>query len=103
MADRQPSAPKMALLNGAFIALTKGVDKLSLVCYDYVHGDYREDTMLLELRRKHRLTQEDVARGTGVTQAYISMLERGKRSPSSHFMADLSRYVERLTTNRVGA
>lgn len=59
--------------------------------------------MLLELRRKYRLTQEDVARGTGVTQAYISMMERGKRSPSRNFVADLSRYVERLNNSRMGA
>ena len=35
-----------------------------------------------ELRIKNKFTQEEVAKETGVTKDYISMVERGIRNPS---------------------
>lgn len=37
---------------------------------------------LLEIRKKKRLTQEQVALKSGIKRSYYSMIEGGKRNPS---------------------
>lgn len=35
-----------------------------------------------QLRKKHNLTQEELAAKIGVTAAYVGFIEQGKRNPS---------------------
>lgn len=44
-----------------------------------------------ELRIKNNFTQEEVAKETGVTKDYISMLERGIRNPSDKMKEKLAK------------
>lgn len=55
--------------------------------------------MIKGFRRKHRLTQEDVARVLGVSQAFVSMLENEKRPLSRRVEKSLREYSEQLNTD----
>jgi transcriptional regulator with XRE-family HTH domain len=44
-----------------------------------------DGNMLKEARRAKNWTQQDAAQALGVTQAYLSMLETGRRTVSKHF------------------
>lgn len=48
---------------------------------------------LVEARRRHKLSQHDLAERTGMTQANISRIERDKVSPSLH---TLNRLLEAM-------
>lgn len=41
-----------------------------------------EEISFKELRLKNKLTQEQLAKKTGFSKDYISMIERGERNPS---------------------
>src|SRR5260370_7156603 len=45
-----------------------------------------DGTMLREARQNKNWTQEQAARALGVTQAYLSMLEKGRRTVSESFV-----------------
>jgi len=46
--------------------------------------------ILKQIRKKQGLTQHKVAEIIGVSKDYISMIERGKRTPSSKIILKLS-------------
>jgi len=50
-----------------------------------------EEYNIQELRIKNNLTQYQVARKTGVTKDYISMIERGIRNPSDKMKEKLAK------------
>lgn len=50
-----------------------------------------EEYNMQELRIKNNFTQEEVAKKTGVTKDYISMIERGVRNPSDKMKEKLAR------------
>lgn len=39
-------------------------------------------TKLIETRRKHNLTQEQLAEKVGISRAYLTNIENGKHTPS---------------------
>ena len=50
-----------------------------------------KDYNIQELRIKNNLTQDEVAKETGVTKDYISMIERGIRNPSDKMKEKLAK------------
>lgn len=61
-------------------------------------------TLVRKWRKDSGLTQEQVARLTGVTSGYIRMIEKGDRSPSAEALVDLLRVfaVRHLTDYKIG-
>ena len=53
-----------------------------------------EEYNMQELRIKNNFTQEEVAKKTGVTKDYISMIERGVRNPSDKMKEKLGLPVD---------
>ncbi len=51
-------------------------------------------TILRSTRRAMDLTQAEVAKKTGVSASYISLLESGARKPSFEVMHDLNRLYQ---------
>lgn len=49
---------------------------------------------LKQLRKKRKLTQNEVAVLTGTTSQYISMIERGERIPSDEMKFKLSKIYQ---------
>lgn len=49
---------------------------------------------LRELRRRKGLTQEKLALEAGAERAYVSLIERGKSSPSARMMFKLCEILE---------
>ena len=49
---------------------------------------------LKQLRKKRKLTQNEVAVLTGTTSRYISMIERGERIPSDEMKFKLSKIYQ---------
>lgn len=76
----------------------KSIDKEHIVLYNTnnertisTKGDETvEEITLKELRLKNKLTQEQVAKKSGFSKDYISMLERGERNPSDKAKAILA-------------
>ncbi len=46
------------------------------------------------LRKERKITQGDLAQAIGITQGFISDIERGKTTPGSDILLSLSRYFE---------
>ncbi len=51
-------------------------------------------TRIKELRARHDLTQEDLARKVGVRRETIVFLEKGKYNPSLKLAHDISKVLE---------
>lgn len=49
---------------------------------------------LVSLRAKRKLTQSDLAHEVGISTSYVSMLERGQRSPPLETIEALARALE---------
>ena len=47
---------------------------------------------LIDLRKQNNLSQKDLAKKTGLTQAAISLWERGERLPNAQTILPLSQY-----------
>lgn len=54
-------------------------------------GEIMKEYNIQELRVKNNLTQYQVAKETGVTKNYISMIERGIRNPSDKMKERLAK------------
>jgi transcriptional regulator with XRE-family HTH domain len=59
---------------------------------------------LRKLRRERALSQQDIERGTGISQATLSDLEQGKRGARTSTLRKLARYwtCEPRTTDKGG-
>lgn len=68
---------------------TQGVDALAR--HDALHEKYRLANRILEKRRQQRLSQEELARRTGMKQADVSRIERGLTDPQATTLARLAR------------
>jgi transcriptional regulator with XRE-family HTH domain len=49
---------------------------------------------ILLYRTKSKLSQADVAKKVGISVSYVSMLERGERSPPLEVMAAIARAIK---------
>lgn len=61
---------------------------------DYQAARQQLGSKLRELRVAKRLTQESLADAIGKTVEHISLVERGKRSPSFEILLDLAQALD---------
>ena len=58
----------------------------------YIAGGDALNTKIQELRKKHRLSQEELAAAVGVTRQTITSLERGKYTASLVLAYKIAKY-----------
>jgi transcriptional regulator with XRE-family HTH domain len=51
---------------------------------------------LRKVRREKELTQEEISRTLGITQAYLCQLEKGIRSPSMALQRKIDELIDKL-------
>lgn len=57
---------------------------------------------LAEIRKQKKLSQEELSRKSGVSQAAISMIEAGKRSPTEAIMRMLAKGLDVSMSDLIG-
>ena len=63
----------------------------SKVCFTFRGGDFLNNK-IRELRKDHKVTQDDLANAVGVTRQTIISLENGKYNASLQLAHKISRY-----------
>jgi transcriptional regulator with XRE-family HTH domain len=58
-------------------------DPLFVAAYDALEGEFAVASALIKARGKAAMTQEEVARAMGTTQAVVARLESGRTMPST--------------------
>ena len=59
--------------------------------YDALEPEFDIIRALIDARKKQRLTQEELSKRTGITQADISRIENGTRNPSLDMIKRLAK------------
>lgn len=58
--------------------------------YDELQPEYDIIQAMIDVRKSQNMTQKDLARATGITQADISRIENGTRNPSLEMVKRLA-------------
>lgn len=58
--------------------------------YDELQPEYNIIQAMIDVRKSKNMTQKDLARATGITQADISRIENGTRNPSLEMVKRLA-------------
>ena len=66
-------------------------DPLVNVNYEALESDYDVIQALIAARKNLNMTQKELSKRTGITQADISRIERGTRNPSIEMVKRLAR------------